>query len=137
MRGNYKSSKGTYLTVVEGMRQFFYHVLVYPVVVQPVSEERAECSKGGFPTALGHRCISVRSLRCRTVPCLALRCCAVMCCAFFRVYSSTRYHAIRGTDRYVCTCVLVFFSLSSLELSSFRLLFFSDNYTHIILGIRT
>ena len=49
------------------------------------------------------------------VPCLALRCFAVLRCAFFRTYSSTRYHAIQGSDQYVCTCVLVFFPLSSFD----------------------
>ena len=42
MRGNYKSFKGTNLTVVEGMHQF----IMYSVYRTPVSEERAEYSKG-------------------------------------------------------------------------------------------
>ena len=66
------------------------------------------------------------AVRCRTVPCLALRCCAVLRCAFFRTYSSSRYHATPGTDRYICTCVLVFFSLSSFDCPlSVLLCFFS------------
>ena len=71
-----------------------------------------------------------RAVRCRTVPCLALRYCAVLRCAFFRTFSSTRYHAIPDTDRYVCTCVLVFFSRSSFDFLSRSPPFFLENYTH-------
>ena len=70
------------------------------------------------------------AVRCCTVPCLDLRCCAVLRCAFFRTYSSTRYHAIPGADRYVCTCVLVFFRLLHwivLSQSSFCVF---ENFTH-------
>ena len=49
MCGNYKSFKGTNLTVVEGMHQF----IVYILYSRTTGEEMAECSKGGFPTALG------------------------------------------------------------------------------------
>ena len=68
------------------------------------------------------------AVRCRTVPCLALRCCAVPRCAFCRAYSSTRHHAIPGTDRcmYVCTRL---FSLSSFDCHLSVLLCF-ENCTH-------
>ena len=64
------------------------------------------------------------AVRCRAVPCLALRCSAVLRCALFRTRSSTRYHAIPGTDRYVCTCVILFFSLSLFDCPLLVLLFF-------------
>ena len=44
VRGNYKSFKGTNLTVVAGMHQFVMYQ-VYPVS-RTTGEERAECSKG-------------------------------------------------------------------------------------------
>ena len=44
VRGNYKSLKGTNLTVVVGMHQFIIYTR-YPVS-RTYSEERAECSKG-------------------------------------------------------------------------------------------
>ena len=39
------------------------------------------------------------------VSCPAVLCRAALRCAFFRTYSSTRCHAIPGTDRYVCAYV--------------------------------
>ena len=64
------------------------------------------------------------------MPCLALRCSAVLRCALFQTRSSTRYHAIPGTDRYVCTCVILFFSLSLFDCPLLVLLFFLQKYTH-------
>ena len=51
-----------------------------------------------------------------SVPCPAVLCRDVL--NFFFEYTAVvlGIHAIRSTDRYVCTCVIVFFSLSSLLL---------------------
>ena len=62
VRGNYKSFKGTNLTVVEGMHQFIMHIRT----VSPLtSEERAVYSKGWGVGGAKETSISFGSHGCR------------------------------------------------------------------------